>query len=74
MGDDDQINIIRGKGKLSEIIPNVTKKMVMAGIYENPFFSVNEKGIAVIFRRVEPQKGMQVVKYFHLDIPLVGII
>jgi hypothetical protein len=43
----------------------MAEKVTMARIYEDSFSPVYEKGITVVFRGVQPQKRIKVVKYFH---------
>jgi hypothetical protein len=69
VGDEDQINILRGKAELEEAEADRMEKMGMARIDEDCFRSPKEVGIAIVGRRVLPKKGVKVIGDFHTQVP-----
>jgi len=65
VGDDDQIHVFRGEGKSGKPITHVIEQMIVARVYEDPFFTVDEIGIAVVRGHAVPWEQMQMIQYLH---------
>ena len=66
---DYQIDVRDCQPQLLEALYNMVEQFAVARVYQHPGRAVDEIGIAVIDGHGLPNKGMEVIEYFHNKYP-----
>jgi len=72
VGDNHQINLIRGEAQICQSLPHMAEKMSVAGVDQDFLRPIDKIRIAIIGGDIAPDEGMEVIRHFHESNPPNG--